>query len=84
MYEHIQDRLETRDINLSILQINSLCDNCNVDTAIVIRKEYYLNDKCFLILIVRDHKPITVMYRRCSQKTTPQSLNVDKIINLIN
>lgn len=84
MLNHVQDRIEKRDINLPVSQINSLCENCDVDSAIIVKKEYYLNDRCFLILIVRNHKPITVMYRRCSQKTTPQSLNVDKIINLIN
>lgn len=84
MYNHISDRIEKRDINLSNAEINYLCEKCMVDSAVLIKREFYLGDRCYLILIVRNKKPITVMYRRCSQKTSPQSLNVDKIINLIN
>jgi hypothetical protein len=84
MYAHVSDRIEKRDINLSDAEINYLCEKCVVDSAILIKREFYLGDRCYLILIVRNKRPITVMYRRCSQKMNLSSLNVDKIINLIN
>ena len=36
-----------------------------------------------VILIIRDHKPITIMYRRSNQKLTAESMRVNELISLL-
>ena len=80
---HTLKQLNDREIKFSQTEIEDISLSCDCDSAVILGKDFYLGDKCNIILIVRRKNPITIMYRRLSQKLNCSQLNVDKIINLI-
>jgi hypothetical protein len=82
---HLQQRKIEREINRSLGNLYSYAENCTCDTAIILeRLDKELNiaqsNGDLIIMIVRNHKIITVMYRRSkNQPLTKQALRVDDI-----
>lgn len=92
---HLQTRLAERKINISMSELYEKASRCDVDTAIVIKKlDAIQNDsnKSFfsrqesngdlVILIVRNQKPYTIMYRRSEQNMSPLSMRVKEVLYL--
>jgi hypothetical protein len=92
---HITQRLNERKLEFQPEYLESLALNCNQDTAIILIKlnchvgsdyrDYYARTESngdLVILIVRESKPITIMFRRSNQKNTPQDLRVNQILDL--
>ena len=86
--EHIQIRLKERQLNFSDIFLRALALECERDTAILLTDTGI--EKCpdiereesngnYVILIVRNQMPITVMFRRSNQPFTPQALRVDTV-----
>lgn len=90
---HIEQRLLERDIHISKVVLTGLCYEYN-NAAIILAKQshYGQNDGDYMtrpesngdmvVLIIRDHKAITIMYRRSSQTNTAQQLRVNQVIDL--
>lgn len=84
--KHIRVRNEEREISISEKDIKRIANNCPVDTAIFLGKtengfrnwqqSYDESNGELVVLIVRDRKPVTVMYRRIEQPFTSRALRV--------
>lgn len=89
---HIEQRLAQRNIYLSHSEIVAIASRF-VCAAIILAKgthkgdtqpDYYSrleSNGDLVVLIVRDHYPVTVMYRRSNQTNTPCALRVDEVID---
>lgn len=95
MTNHVAQRLNERGITISSAVIAGLCWEYE-NAAVILRKldseqgqDYgdYRNrtesNGDLVILIIREHKDITVMYRRSNQKLTAESMRVAELISLI-
>lgn len=83
---HVSQRLAERGISISERDILTLCQDCHYDTALVMGRVE--NCHCvdgsngdLIILIVRECRPVTIMYRRSNQPLTTNALRVDEIID---
>lgn len=87
---HIQERLQERNINIPLTVINNLADHCINDTALILAHldtahGDSVSNYCdrgesngdLVVLIVRNNRPNTIMYRRSSQTNTANQLRVD-------
>lgn len=91
---HIEQRLQERNIAISHATIAGLCYECDVDTAVIISKGEHMGQDYgryternesngdLVVLIIRNHAPVTVMYRRSSQTNTCEQLRVNQIIDI--
>ena len=92
---HTQQRLIERGINIPDSELNKIALSCNVDSAVILAKldshkgdnvnGYYRRQESngdLIVLIVRSSRPITIMYRRSNQPSTPQALKVCNVIDL--
>lgn len=91
MLPHVQEKLKERGLNYSelFLRAVALNDCGDVDTAVVLDKldipiPYKSDTESngdLVILIVRNHFPVTIMLRRSwNQPLTPKALDVREII----
>lgn len=84
---HLQQRNIEREINQSLGNLSSYAMECNCDTAIILQRlDKELNiaksNGDLVILIVRNHKPITIMYRRSkNQPLTAQAMRVNQVLD---
>jgi len=90
---HVQKRLQERKVGFSELLLEAIARECDEqDTAVLIKEldtpifpdalDYYdcvQSNGELVILIVRNKKPITVMFRRKNQPFTPEALKVDAV-----
>lgn len=93
MLLHIQQRLDERGINLPLSYLFELANQCNQDTAVILQHSEEIkgdlnpNFHCrssngdIVILIIRNHKLVTVMYRRSNQITDEDTLHVCQILD---
>ena len=92
---HTQQRLIERGINIPDSELNKIALSCNVDSAVILAKldnhkgdnvnGYYQRQESngnLIVLIVRNSRPITIMYRRSNQPQTAQALKVSNVIDL--
>lgn len=94
---HLEERLADREFTniLSRSQLAGLCYECDCDTAVIVAKlsiqqgmaygeyhERYESNGEYVVLIIRNHQPKTIMYRRANQPMTPSALRVDHILDL--
>jgi hypothetical protein len=94
--ERIQGRLAQEGVRISENVIIGLCYECDTDTAVIIAKTEHKGDNTnsyygrtdsngdMVVLIIRHHEAITIMFRRSSQTNTPEQLRVNQIIDLTN
>ena len=86
---HVTERLSERGITISERDILTLCQGCKQDSAIIlcqcdnkrVSDGYIGSNGDNVILIVRDRRPVTIMFRRSNQPMTPQALRVESVIN---
>ena len=94
---HIQSRLAERGIEKLVTESECklIASRCNTDTAIILTKlDSTVNDSSLgyyartesngdlVVLIVRNHNAVTIMYRRSNQPQTPANLKVNEVIDL--
>ena len=78
---HVLRRIEERQIEIDIEMIEYFCQKYNeCDTAIFLGLVTFLDERNFVILIIRDGDAITIEFRRCTQKCDKHSLNVEQVI----
>jgi len=85
--EHIQSRLKERQLKFSDIFLLAIAKECERDTAVLLLDTGV--EKCptereesngnYVILIVRNKLPVTVMYRRSNQPFTPEALRVETL-----
>jgi len=82
MNEHIQTRLNQRDLAFTPDMLAQIARDYTEDTAVILGKrnggQYF--GIVLIILIVRNSRPITIMERRQSQNCTTKNFNVTKIV----
>lgn len=92
---HIEQRLQERGIYISNAVITGLCYEYDNAAIILQRVQHYgQNDGNYcerqesngdlIVLIIRDNRPVTIMYRRSSQTNTAQQLRVNQVIDITN
>lgn len=96
---HLESRLQDREFTniLTVSQLAGLCYECDVDTAVIVAKlniqqgqaygeyrERYESNGEYVVLIIRNHQPKTIMYRRANQPMTTTALRVSSILDLTN
>ena len=92
---HVLERLQSRNIRINPRVIEQIAHNTSTDAAILLTKlnnhigstnnDYYARQESngdLVYLIVRDNRPITIMYRRSNQPSTPESMRVNVVIDL--
>lgn len=90
--DHIYKRLNERKLSFSEIFLLALAQECERDTAILLKNLHECKNESSLphklrresngelvILIIRESKPITIMFRRSDQPFTPEALRVDEI-----
>lgn len=90
---HLEVRLQERGIHVSQAQIIGLCYEYEC-AAVILKREahhgpttgdfYGRNESNgdLVVLIIRNHTPVTIMYRRSNQNNTPAGLRVDELIDI--
>lgn len=94
---HVQSRLAERNINISDEVLCKIAKYFgNTPTAVLLARldshigqegAYRSREESngdLVVLIVRDSKPITIMYRRSNQPLTPDALHVRQVVELTN
>lgn len=94
--QHVADRLAERNIVIELWKLNKIAQYFgSVSTAVVLARldNHVGQDGAYrtrsesngdlVILIVRDAKPITVMYRRSNQPLLPDALHVKQVVELV-
>ena len=90
---HIEKRLQERDIHISKAVLIGLCYEYNNAAVIIARQSHYGQDTGdymtrkesngdLVVLIIRDNRPVTIMYRRSSQTNTAAQLRVNQVIDI--
>lgn len=91
---HIEQRLAERNITIDMSKLQVIAKSCGMTSAAVLLGNVpAVNDTGayrsrtesngdLVILIVRDAKPITIMFRRSNQPFTEQALHVEKVYTL--
>lgn len=82
MNQHIQTRLNQRDLSYTPAMLAQIAKEYTDDTAVILGKRNGgINfGMVLIILIVRNSLPITIMERRQSQNFTTKNFNVTKIV----
>lgn len=90
---HIEQRLQERHIHVSAAVLVGLCYEYE-NAAVILAKGSHVGDDengyfdraesngDLVVLIIREHKPITIMFRRSSQTNTAQQLRVNQIVDI--
>ena len=94
---HTEQRLTERQISLTASQIAGIVyeyGDIDTDLAVIVAKvERVEPEKCgyygraqsngdLVVLIIRNHRPVTLMYRRSDQTNTPAQLRVNQILDI--
>lgn len=87
---HIEQRLQERGIQVSPAVIAGLCYEYDNDTAVIMERGNSKGGECgtwqsngdVVILIIRNHQPKTIMFRRSNQPMTAKALDVAQVVTL--
>lgn len=92
---HIVQRLAERNISIEPWKLDKIAQYFgSIPTAVILTRleahtgqegAYRTREESngdLVVLIVRDAKPITVMYRRSNQPLTPDSMHVRQVVEL--
>ena len=81
--QHITERLAQRDFNFTESQLVAIADKYQNDTALILGKrpsqEGSQYGKDVIILIIRNHQPVTIMTRRESQNFDKRNFQVQQV-----
>lgn len=78
---HCINQIEKREINIDIEMIEHLCRKSNnVDSAFILGEKIFLDDDCWIILIVRHEVAITIELHRKSQALNETCLQIKQIV----
>ena len=79
---HINHRLDIRDLPYTVEQLTLLAQKYNDDVAVIIGKRKAVEGIGYerIILIVRNSRPVTIMTRRESQNFDKRNFNVSKVV----
>jgi hypothetical protein len=84
--QHVQTRLEQRELNYSPDELQAIAERFDVDTAVILGRRVSDEGVRFgyvlIILIVRNRMPVTVMTRRQSQNFDKRNFSVNNIVYL--
>lgn len=87
---HLSERLAERGIAISRGEIEGIACKCQQDTAVVlcrfaqsntVSNGYIGSNGDLVILIIRNRRPVTIMYRRTNQPLTCDALHVSEVID---
>ena len=79
--QHCKSQIEKRHINIDLEMIEFLVTKSNnVDSAFILGEQIFMDDNCYIILIVRHEVAITIEFRRKTQSITEKSLDVKQIV----
>lgn len=87
---HVSQRLAERGITIPEREIDGIARSCRKDTAVIlchldrvnyVRDGYIGSNGDLVILIVRNYRPVTIMFRRSNQPLTPDALRVNEVID---
>lgn len=91
-YDHITNRLAERDIHIDVEKISYIASRVECGAVILLKQEHKGQEGAYrtrtesngdlVVLIVRHHYPVTIMYRRSNQPATAEAMNVDYVIDL--
>lgn len=90
---HIEKRLQEREINISRSVIIGLCHKYECAAIILARQSHYGENSSdyyerkqsngdMVVLIIREHRPVTIMYRRSNQTNTAEALRVNQLVDI--
>lgn len=84
--QHIESRLEQRDLPYTPSQLAEIANKYNEDTAVIIGKRPAREGNRYgfekIVLIVRNHQPATIMFRRESQNFDKRNFSVNRVVYL--
>jgi hypothetical protein len=80
--DHINHRLDIRDLPYTVQELTLLAQKYRDDVAVIIGKRKAVEGIGYerIILIVRNRQPITIMTRRESQNFDKRNFNVSKVV----
>lgn len=87
---HLSERLAERGITIPKGELEGVACKCRQDTAIVlcrlaqsnpVSNGYIGSNGDLVILIIRNRRPVTIMYRRTNQPLTCDALHVSEVID---
>jgi hypothetical protein len=92
-YQHIADRLAERNISIDIDKLCAITAYYDNAAIILLKQEHKgQQDGAYrsrtesngdlVVLIIRNHYPVTVMYRRSNQPATAEAMRVNQVVNL--
>ena len=92
-YQHIIDRLAERNIELAVEKIDYIAKQCDNAAIILLRQEFKgqadgayrsrsESNGDLVVMIVRNHFPVTIMFRRSDQPKTAEAMHVQFVIDL--
>ena len=90
---HLEQRLAERNISIRQAELNKLA-SMYTSAALILAKGSHRGDNRnpyharkesngdMVIMIVRNRRPVTIMFRRSSQTNTPEQLRVNQLVDL--
>lgn len=86
---HLSERLAERGITIPQGEIEGIAQRCRLDTAVIlchveckyVHDGYIGSNGDLVILVVRNRRPVTIMYRRTNQPITADALRVNQIVD---
>lgn len=84
--QHVESRLQQRDLPYTPSQLAEIAKKYEQDTAVILGKRVSDEGARFgmilIILIVRNRRPVTVMTRRQSQNFDKRNFSVNQVVYL--
>jgi len=92
-YQHITERLAERNISIDIDKLCAITAYYENAAIILMKQEVHHGQEGayrtrtesngdLVVLIIRNHYPVTVMYRRSNQPSTAEAMRVNQVIDL--
>jgi hypothetical protein len=92
-YQHIADRLAERNISIDIDKLCAITAYYENAAIILMKQDQHHGQEGayrtrtesngdLVVLIIRNHYPVTVMYRRSNQPATAEAMRVNQVIDL--
>jgi hypothetical protein len=91
-YQHITDRLAERNITIDCDKLAILAAKVDNAAIILLKQEHKGQEGAYrtrnesngdlVVMIIRNHYPVTIMYRRSNQPATCDALRVNQVIDL--
>lgn len=79
---HVLNQMKLREVKIPPETVEELSEQIESSAAVILEKRFWLDCPCYFILIIRNHRAITIEPRRTTQTISAKALNVDKLIYL--